>query len=320
MTPLPDLGSGPVVLRLVHAVNPNLPRLSDDELERLRHHARTVSKEHFGIDIRFSMSPDTTVAALLAAIPDHVVGERREVIFDFKNGTGNRQRLVTAYHKALKRDRVNAEKILAYVKPYLTTQNVKARRRSIAKALATTHLDRLTHWRDLKTPAGQHVIDDSDANEYIVWDLLGYSGMSYDVIITNQLVASAEYDDAAINAALRGGVSAGGTGYHKTGRYKTFSFLSTFPFTERSSLPPGTADAYEREQAVRLAGQYLAHELGHLLLLLAHPYGNSACVMRPEPMFNYAWWARRLDAERCPLGSSRGNTPGTAKIFYRTDW
>ena len=54
IVPLPDLGTGPVALRFVHAVNPNLPRLSDTELQRLLSFARGTVKQHFAIDIEFT--------------------------------------------------------------------------------------------------------------------------------------------------------------------------------------------------------------------------------------------------------------------------
>ena len=151
-------------------------------------------------------------------------------------------------------------------------------------------------------------------------DLLGYSNIPFDLIITNQPVISAEYEDSGLNSALRGGVSAGGTSFSKSGRYKTFAFISTFPFAEFESLPEGTSDINSRAQAVHLAGQYTAHEIGHMLMLLAHPFGNPACVMRPEPLFRFASWAKHLDANKCRIGSSPAMQPGAAQIQYRPDW
>jgi hypothetical protein len=318
--PLPQLGSGSVELRLAHAVNPRLPALERSELATLLDEARQVVRKHFHIDLKFTEPEEVSVAQLLAAIPAKALRARRGEIYDFKKGTGDRSRLIQGIERTLEERVVDLGASIAYARPHLLAPLTEPTFADFAKTLVDTHLRRLGHWHGLRSATGERVIDASGANEWIVWDLLGYSGMPYDVIVTNQLVASAEYDDAAINSSLRGGVSAGGTSYNKSGRYRTFSFLSTFPFSEPQALPRGMGGTADRAQAVRLAGKYLAHEIGHMLLLLAHPYGNPACVMRPEPLFDFAAWARGLNASKCKIGSSPAMKPGVAKIGFRTDW
>ena len=273
--PLPDLGSGSVELRLAHAVNPRLGSLDPQELATMLAEARQLVREHFGIELRFTEPVEVPVEQLLAAIPAKALKGRIGEIYDFKTGTGSRWRLINGLRRTLTKRIRDLDRSIAYARPYLLVPLAEPTFPAFAKALVDTHLKRLGHWFDLRTASGDRVIDASHANEWIVWDLLGYSGMPYDVIVTNQLVASAEYDDAAINSSLRGGVSAGGTSYNRSGRHKTFSFLSTFPFTEHQAIPRGMGGIPNRAQAVRLAGKYLAHEIGHMLLLLAHLWQSS---------------------------------------------
>ena len=313
--PLPQLRPGPVELRLAHAVNPRLPSLDRGELATMLAEARQVVRQHFHIELKFSEPKKVSVAELLAGIPARVLASRVGKIYDFKNGTGDRWRLIAGLERKLaKWTTTGLGASIAYARPHLLRPVAEPTPAAFAEALVDTHLQRLGHWYDLRTATGERVIDASHANEWIIWDSLGYSELPYDVIVTNQLVASAEYDDAAINSSLRGGVSAGGTSYNKSGRYLTFSFLSTFPFSQHQALPKGMGGTTDRAQAVRLAGKYLAHEIGHMLLLLAHPFDNPACVMRPEPLFDFVAWARGLDALRCKIGSSPAMTPGAAKI------
>jgi len=318
--PLPDLGTGPVTLRVVHAVNPRLNRISDDELQTLLAETRRAVKRNFKIDLKFDMQSETTVARLLALVPAGPWAIRRKELYDFKSGGGDRDLLVGGLVKAMLPFEKYLGDTIRYAQPYLTTPLTDDSIKGLAEAAITTHLERLVHWKNLKTRQGDAVIDATDANEFLAWDLMGYGDLPYDLVITNQLVVSAEYYDADLSASLRGGVTTGATSYSSKGSLRAWSFLSTFPFIEPDSIPKALGGVPDRKQAIRIAGEYASHEIGHLLLHLSHPFGNRRCVMRAAQVLDYARWSRRLNAKRCKLGSSRAMTPGAAKIRYRTDW
>ena len=317
---VPRIENGVARLRVVHAVNPRLPKVTDQELQTLLAVMQRTVSEHFQIEIKLEGPVEITVSDLLAAIPTKIVTARKNVIYDFKTGTGDRERLQKGYVKTLRQWGTPLADLIAYAQPFLLWPVQKKSYESLAKALVETHLSRLKDWRARRAGDGAPMLDNTLVNEWVIWDLLGYSNMPFDVVVTNQPVISAEYEDSGLNSALRGGVSAGGTSYSKSGRYKTYSFISTFPFSEYESLPKGTSDISSRDQAVQLAGQYMAHEIGHMLILLAHPFDNPACVMRPEPLFHFAAWAKNLDAVKCKIGSSPAMKPGAAKIGYHPDW
>ena len=73
---------------------------------------------------------------------------------------------------------------------------------------------------------------------------------------------------------------------------------------------------YEAEEAARLCGLLAAHELGHQLLHLGHPWGNPACLMYPVPMLAYRATAATLAPARCALGSEPAMTPGAIKSGF----
>jgi hypothetical protein len=318
--PVPRIESNAAALRVVHAVNPRLPKLEEGELKQMLTVMQKTVAEHFGIRVTLEGPIRQSVSSLLDGIPDHIVAAREPVIYDFKSGTGDRVRLIDGYVTTLKEWKTPLADLIAYAKPWLVQPVSDVSYKGLAGALVTTHLTRLGGWRKMLASDGRPMLDKSNANEWVIWDLLGYSNMPFDVVVTNQPVISAEYEDSGLNSALRGGVSAGGTSFSKSGRYKTYSFISTYPFISAAKFPGGTSDITSRQQAIDLAGKYMAHEIGHMLMLLAHPFGNPACVMRPEPLFRFAAWAKNLDAGKCRVGSSPAMTPGAAQIQFRSDW
>jgi hypothetical protein len=320
IVPLPKIEDGIARLRVVHAINPRLPRLDNQELKTALAVMQQTVATHFNIQIEIESVSERSVRDLLTRIPERAVRARKNVIFDFKTGKGNRSKLIEGYRKTLKLLRLRVGDVVAYTRPHLEKPVREKTYQGLAEALVDTHLKRLGYWKTLTGLGGKSIIDQTSNNEWVIWDLLGFSDLPFELVVSNQPIISAEYEDVGVNSALRGGVSAGTTSYSKSSRFGSYAFISTFPFTEYAALPKGTSDINSRLQAVNLAGQYTAHEIGHMLLLLGHPYRNPACVMRPEPLFNFAKWARRLDAKKCRVGSSRGMKPGAAKIGYRTDW
>ncbi len=125
-----------------------------------------------------------------------------------------------------------------------------------------------------------------------------------------------------VHSALRGGITVGTTRYSRDGPFHTYAFLSTFPFSNDYvpivQLRGGAR--YDEEEAARLAGAYLAHEIGHVLLHLGHPFNQSACVMNPAQLLDFRAWQNNLVAERCALVSSAEMAPGAAKLSYKAAW
>ncbi len=164
---------------------------------------------------------------------------------------------------------------------------------------------------------GGPVIDARPYHEWLYWDTLGYTPLPWDVIVTNQLVASAEYDDLQIHASLRGGLTVGSTGQSRDGRIGGMAWISTFPFA--SDLPEVVrlrdGARYDPTTAARLAGAYLTHEIGHLLFHYAHPFGNAACVMTPARLLQFRAWLDGLDPARCLPNDSPAMRPGAVRML-----
>ncbi|MDA0230628.1 MAG: hypothetical protein O3B21_10635 [Proteobacteria bacterium] len=296
--------------------------MSDTQLDILLAAARQVTLDHFGIELMFDQPKKISISELFALRPNFADDDVLEWIFDFKGDGGKREQLVADLLERLQINDSQLEEIFAFAAPHLAKAPRSLTAEGFAEALTETLLSRLNVWRILPAIDRQAVINDSVYNEWTYWDTLAHGALPYDIVITNQLVASAEYYGMDVHSALRGGITVGTTSYSRDGPFHTYAFLSTFPFTNDYvpivQLRGGAR--YDEEHAARLAGAYLAHEIGHLLLHLGHPFNQSACVMNPAQLLDFQTWYDNLDAGRCALGSSAEMVPGAAKLSYNASW
>ena len=155
-------------------------------------------------------------------------------------------------------------------------------------------------------------------HSWVYWDQLAKVAFPWEVAITNQPVVGAEDVSTPIHAALRGGVSVGATSGNRSGRFGAVSWISVFPFLSDAPVAVELRGGaiHSRDEAIALAGTYLAHEIGHQILHLGHPWGNPACVMRPAALFDFRGWRARLDPAGCLIGGSPAMTPGAVKFGF----
>ena len=315
--PLPRI-DGPVTLRVVHAVNPRLPVMAPEQRQRLLEEAARISRDHFGLEVRFEERGEIPIAELFARLPADELEKRKGLIYDFKGGGGDRERLVQSLLESFDYYGGPLRPRLDYARPHLAVPLREESERGLAEALVETLLARLARWRAVTLADGEPLLDAAPYNEWALWDGLGYGELPWEIVLTNQLMASAEYQDLDLHPALRGGITVGTTGYSRASRWGTTVMWSTFPFTEAQPLLVELrgGERYTPEEAARLSGAYLAHEIGHQLLHLAHPFERPACVMRPVEMLRFRQWYEALDAEACRVGSGPAMTPGAVKIRY----
>ena len=310
------------MLRVAHAVNPRFSHMSNAQLAILLAEAQRVAEDHFGIELDFSPPEQIGISELFALRPNVADDDLFEWIYDFKGDSGNRDLLVADLLERLQSNSAQLAEIFAFATPHLRTPPGSVTTQGFAEALTETLLSRLNVWRVLPANDRRAVIDDSVYNEWTYWDTLAHGALPYDIVITNQLVASAEYYGMDVHSALRGGITVVTTSYSRDGPFHTYAFLSTFPFSNDYmpvvQLRGGAR--YGEEEAARLAGAYLAHEIGHVLLHLGHPFNQSACVMNPAQLLDFRTWYDNLDADRCALGSTAEMVPGAAKLTYNATW
>ena len=317
--PLPTLPDGVIELRVAYVRNPRLPEMSDDQLQLLLETARRGVREHFGRDIKFTTPARLSVQELFQRFTAEDAKLLNGGIYDFKTGRGNDARLRKAYVQGIGRDKDNLDDQINYVRPYLLAPLAGRSTEALSDALMKTHLARLRQFAAQRVPDGGLLIDDQPYNEYAYWGSLDFIRLPYEVVITNQLIASVEYYDAEVHSAIRGGISNGITAQNEAARFLSSSVVSTYPFIGNDAATKELRgnESYSGDDAAKYAGYLLVHELGHQLLHLGHPFGRKACVMNPTELLHFRAWVNQFSAKDCPVvatAASGAMKPGFVKM------
>ena len=321
---LPDISQQPIKLRVARVLNPRFAQLSEDNIQQLLRRTQQLVKQHFAIDVEFSQITTLPIKEVFAAISPQVITERSAEIVSLDVIDNNaREAMQQAVFATLSYYSGNKQNVIEYAQPYLLQPEIKQNDFiGLSYALVDTLISRLSYWKTQKAADGKPVLDSNVFHQWVWWDSLGYSNLSYDVLITNQLVASAEYYGMDVHSSIRGGLTAGTTSYNKNTAAAAFVYIMLYPMLNDSEMMTMLRqdENYNDEQIINYSAALLTHELGHLLLHLGHPFGNKHCIMSPTTMLNYRHWYDNLDAGLCAIGSTPAMTPGAAKIDYNRRW
>ena len=317
--PLPGLTntSGVIKLSVAHIVNPRLEKFSDAQIKVFLGALQAASKTELRREIEFGTVETFSIEAYFKSVPAEKFAWRSANIYDFKNGRGDRTRFEAGYEQAIAQQTAPLKDWVAYAAREIGHEDVDTDRGAWKKRFADTHLQRLALLATIMATDGKAVIDATPYNEWMFWSTLGERDRSHDVIITNQLVASAEYGAVDIHSALRGGLTLGTTDFATRAQFDSQFWWSTFAFTSNDPVIVSMrgGERYEPLEAARLAGTLAAHELGHLLFHYGHPFGVPACVMSPVPMLRFRAAASKLDATACKDANIPEMKPGAVKIM-----
>jgi len=320
---LPDLTDKTITLSVANVVNPRFPELTDVQVQEILHKTSAMVKQYFALSVNFKKPSTMPVDSFFAYLKDNVKQARRTDIVKFSEVSEEQKRKMTeGVYRRLTTYWNDRELVADYARPYLIEPFEGDDFWQLARALVDTLLVRLRYWQDVKASDGKPVIDDKPYNEWVWWDSIGYGDMPYDVVITNQIVASAEVYDMSVHSSIRGGITAGTTTNSKQAQFNAYAYIMVYPMLNDSEMlvKLRNDEHYTSEQVTTYAAALLTHELGHLLLHLGHPFGNQNCVMSPTPLLKYREWYQSLDASQCLIGSEEMMTPGVATIGYRADW
>ena len=314
---LPTLPRGTIELRVAYMANPRMPALSPQQISMLLAHAREAAREHLGVEVTFTQPVEMTVENFFSRFTPDARASLNGAIYDFKTGAGDLQRLRRSFVSYLRGAADEFEDLYAMAQPYLfgalETRSVEA----LADGLLRTHLERLVDFSLYLTEGGTKLIDETPYNELIYWGGLQSLSLPYDVILTNQLIASAEYSAVSIHSAIRGGLTDGFTTVNPSARFGTTAILSAYPFigVDESTRQMRGNENYTGEEAMRFAAHVLVHELGHMLFHFGHPHGRTACVMNPPLLLRYRSWVSQLSAADCKPWSSAAMMPGFVRFL-----
>jgi len=321
---LPDISRQPVKLTVANVVNSRFKQLPERQIKKILLRSQQMVKQYFNIDIEFSDVKTLSIEDVFSHLNHKVVAERSDEIVNINFiDKQAREDMQQALFETLSNYSGNKQNVIDYAQPYLLQPEIKKSNFiDLSYALVDTLISRLEYWKTQKADDGKAVLDSNGYHEWVWWDSLGYSDLSYDILITNQLVASAEYYAMDVHSSIRGGITAGTTTYNKNTAFNSYVYIMVYPIINDSALLTTLRqdETYTDDQVINYSAALLTHELGHLLLHLGHPFGNKHCIMSPTVMLNYRDWYENLDAKQCAVGSNKEMTPGAAKIDYNRRW
>ena len=307
--------SGTVTLRVAYVENPRFAPIAPQRLAEVLRLARTEMQQHFGVAIEFAPPVTLPIRKVFAALSPALAKEAERERMDATQDPAALRRLLPRLVKDL-RDAGDMPAQKRFAAGFLLQEPSDGSDGAFAHALLATHHALLTQWGAALALDGQSAIGKDRFNEYTYWNLIGSTPLSYEVLVTNQLIASAERAENSVHSAIRGGLSNGITTQSRAGRFGLVSILSSYAFVEQTPLARklrGGAPLTPAEEDLYMA-RLLAHELGHQLLHLGHPFANPHCIMAPPKSLEFTAWSAGLDAKQCALGSSKPQTPGFVKF------
>lgn len=308
LEPLP----GEVVLRVARVVNPALPTVPQGFVEAVLARASELTGPWLGLRVRFHEVARLPMAEAFARLKRNRLADYADAVFGAAHRAGARESLVESLKTHLERTGRGVAALWPEVQPHLGAGPEPATLAALADMLVDRQMETVAAWQGR---FGQEVYHLFPAWVAAARD----SHWPWELIVTNQLVASTEFDWVELASMLRGGVTNGITTQSPASARGLVSVLTLFPFVSDDPVMlrlrggrPGGGPA-----AVEWAAALLVHELGHQLLHLGHP-AHPACVMTPPMTLRFHEWVAQLDAAKCPLSSEPGNTPGAVK-FRRLD-
>ena len=319
---LPKIENKTVAPRVIYIENPRFPKVEEQDLWDILQSASDLVQGHFGITLK--MPSDIEILN----IDDVFVGVVRkkpadfdDSIGDFRNGNVDWEKVRKLLVEQIKKEKDPLSAQIEFARPYLRPPLAEETLDGFSNAVVETFKIRLAHWTVAALEDGHPVIGqvpgrpDLPHNEYGYWALLTKLGIDAEIILTNQLVASVEYMPTPVHTSIRGGITGGSTEYNPSSRFGSSVWVSLFPYLSNDNriIELRKGDTYSRQEALSYAGAMLAHEMGHQLFQLGHPWSNPACLMRPAQALDFASWVNRLDAKACQIGSSPAMMPGTSK-------
>ena len=296
--------------------------MSPEQLEGLLAETKRYAAKHLKVELVYLDLDVITIDSLFRRMDRGIAVDQMKNAYRFRDRENPRRpTLVDSVTNCLMElSDEQIEEMRVFARPHLPEDAPIDSLGDFATALVDTQLARLEQWLHITGLDARPVIDTQAFNEWSLWVALGYANLPYDVVLTNQLVASTEYRHCSAHTIIRGGISVGGTNYSRSGLYQAYVFISTYPFTSNAGTLPSLRgdDVYTAREAGKFAGAYLSHELGHLLFHFGHPFGKSPCIMNPSSLLRFREWYEATNDGDCPFGSHPQMVPGAFQFFYKT--
>ena len=322
--PLPEL-QAPVELRVVYVENTRFKSLTENQLKKILKRTSDLVLEHLSVEVVFEQKKSIDIQNLFEYLPYVAREYQSQKIITIDNEVDDLEsfnKIRESISLQIEHGASSQQSIIDYALPYLVDKNEINSVDDFTAGLTKTITQRYQFWLEQIANDGKPVLDASPYNQWIYWDSLGYGALPYELIITNQLVASIEENGMPVHTCLRGGITGGNMTFNKDSELGGFVFVSAFQIINDNQLMSFLREdeTYTEEQRINYIAATITHELGHLLFHYAHPFNAQSCIMNPTPLLHYRKWFDQLDVNACSLLNSPMQQPGAATVTFNTKW
>ena len=186
--PLPELGDGPITLRVVRSINPRFPSLNEDAIAESFEIAGLIILDQFGLQVRFERGDDYTLDDLLTLTPQAALEVAVNTFVEYSDPP---DRLATALASLFANPRSETRSEAAFLEPYIPGAMAMTPQ-ELAAAVADIWVQGTRAWLRLIAFDGEPVINAIPYHQHSIWSYVGYGELPFDIVITNQLIASAQ--------------------------------------------------------------------------------------------------------------------------------
>ena len=225
--PLPDLGEGPITLRVVRAINPRFPSLNEGAIVQTFEIARFITRDQYGLDVRFERGNDYTVEQFLQLTPPAALEAAMRSIVEVPLPPLRPEGLATALAGHFGNPELDLRREAEYLELFIPGATALDPE-DLGMAVADVWVDALGAWPILIAEDGGPVKNNTPFHQHSLWSFVGYGELPFDIVMTNQLVASAQTIGFSAPDAMRGGMTMGFTDVSRASRFGARSMVSTF--------------------------------------------------------------------------------------------
>lgn len=279
-----------VVLQAVYVRNPDLPSLSLAEYRKMLGIMEEAFMREWAQPIRLVDRGRMPIDAYFDEYLRPVETENPYREYYFKAGEDDPEALKKAFLDVWAD--LSLDDLVRSLRSYAGCGHLErsTTKEELADGVVMCHLHKYEELRVLRLENGQPLLTGAPYEQYLNWEWLSRNQKDFEVVVTNQLIASIETYTPALHSSLRGGVSTGVTYKSKT-LHEGMVVMSTFPLL--SDLPYFRRErgyAASDPRSLEITAWYQTHELGHLLLQYDHPIDHAGCTMNFAVGFGYLEW------------------------------
>lgn len=285
-----------VALRIAWVSNPRFRDISQNQLQEILALTQEICRERFKVELAFRRVKRLGVSEYFASYRYALQQDEKTNTHMLPISPESIQPLAESFLASTYRD-ISTEELHAAVRNQEGVENIDFSKgaENIFVQVARIHIAKMETIKKIICADGQPLIRDDFFNEYMAWTYICEHQNDYDLVITNQLLASAESYYPDIHSSMRGGISSGFTERSPT-RLGAAVIVTVFPFlAEYDFFTQARGSDYDSKTANRCIAYLLAHEIGHMLLYRGHHYDHPGCIMRPTPGLKYKEWVAELE-------------------------